>query len=219
MCFSAEVSFVAAAVVTTVGGIAYKKAHTQPLRFLALIPFFFGIQQFFEGIVWISYMNDNLSYLMEFSTFAFIFFAWMIWPIYIPFTMWKLETKVIRKRFLLISIFIGGFVVSALAFVLFKDGVTAQIQDCSINYKSGFASRHAWALGGLYFLVTTIPQMISSLKKVWIMGVLNVITYSTTKVYYNEHVISVWCFLAAISSLAILWIIISAKNNDKKEAL
>lgn len=213
MCFSAEVSFGAAAVITTVGVIAYKKADTQPLRFLALIPFFFGIQQFFEGIVWVSSMNENLSYLLNFSTFAFIFFAWIIWPIYIPFTMWKLETKVIQKRFLLISIFIGGLVISALAFVLLKDGVAAQIKDCSIDYKSEFTSKYAWVLGGLYFLVTTVPPMISSVKKVWILGVLNVITYSTTKVYYNEHVISVWCFLAAISSLAILWLIMSEKRN------
>ena len=99
---------------------------------------------------------------------------------------------------------------------MLKYGIKVEVRDCSINYQVGFKPQYAWVLGVLYLALTTLPHMISSLSKVWILGALNVIIYTISKIYYYEHVISVWCFLAAISSLAILWIITSSKTGEKQ---
>lgn len=219
MCFSAEASFGAAVVITTIGVIAVQKAETKPLRLLALIPILFGAQQFFEGFVWLSFGQVELSGLLKFSTYGFILFAWMIWPIYIPFTLWKLEKQNTRKRILFTFILIGLFVIGTLTFVLTKYGMHADIQDCNIDYKLGFESGHSWILGLLYLSTTTLSHFISSLKYVWILGVINLITYLITKMYFDDHLISVWCFFAALSSLVILWIVISETGSTNKNVV
>lgn len=218
MCFSAEASFGAAAVITTVGVISYKKAKNTPLRYLALIPIFFGIQQFSEGVVWLSTTYEQLSSLKIISTYVFVFFAWVIWPIYVPFVMWKIEERPLYKKIMLAGIFVGFVIISTLAFVMMKYGINAEIQDCSIKYKVGFVSKYEWLLSVLYLIITTLPHLLSSMKKVWVLGVLNLITFSVSKIYYQEHVLSVWCFLAAIASIVILWIITSAKNEERRRA-
>ncbi len=216
MCFSAIASFGAATVITTVGVVAYKKADKKPLRLLALIPVFFGIQQFFEGIVWLSSMYDDWSFLLKFSTYGFIFFAWIIWPIYIPFTLWKIEKNFLRKKIIFAFLPIGFFVVSAFMYVALNYGVSAEIKDCSILYNIAFEYEYSWIVIIMYLTSTTFSPLFSSINKVWVLGILNLITYFVSKIYYHDHLTSVWCFLAAISSLVILWIITSENNSEKK---
>ncbi len=75
MCFSAEASFGAATVITTIGVLSFKKAKGTDLRLLAMIPVFFGIQQFSEGILWLSSRYEQFAGMEKTSTYAFIFFA------------------------------------------------------------------------------------------------------------------------------------------------
>lgn len=217
MCFSAEASFGAAAVITTVGVIAYKKADSGPFRLFALIPVMFGIQQFFEGFVWLSSTYDEFTGLLKISTYGFILFAWLIWPVYIPYTLWKLEKKAFQKKILLGLTFVGAALICSSIFIMLYFGVNATIQDCSIKYKPGFETSFGWFITILYLILTTVSHLISSIKKVWILGAVNLITFFITKIYYHEQVISVWCFFAAISSLIILWIIISENKGLKKD--
>lgn len=219
MCFSAEASFGAAAVIATVGIIAYKKADTKPLRLFALIPILFGVQQFFEGVVWISSTNEELAGLLKFSTYGFIFFAWLIWPVYIPFALWKLEKQVVRKKILVALTLVGLVAVFIGMYSILIYGVNATIQDCSINYKPGFKSSYPWIITIIYLTLTTLSHLVSSLSKVWILGVVNLITFFITKIYYQNYIISIWCFFAALSSLLILRIIISEKNDIKNTSI
>ena len=54
MCFSASVSYSAAAVLVGTGVYAVRQARRLPRRYLmwALVPVLFGLQQAFEGRVW-----------------------------------------------------------------------------------------------------------------------------------------------------------------------
>ena len=53
MCFSAEASFAAAAVLLPAGGVAMQRAARRNLNYLpiATLPLLFGLQQFSEGTV------------------------------------------------------------------------------------------------------------------------------------------------------------------------
>jgi hypothetical protein len=216
MCFSAEASFGAAVVLTTVGVIAIKKTEKKDLQFLAVIPVLFGVQQFLEGFVWLSATYESLSGFLKFSTYAFIFFAWMIWPIYIPFTIWKLEKQTIRKKILLVFVLIGLLEISIFAYVMLRYGIHAEVQELCINYRIGIESESAWIIALVYLILTTFSHFISSSRKIWILGIVNIIAYCITKIYFQDHVISVWCFFAAISSLIILWIITSTRTDANK---
>ncbi len=58
MCFSPEASFTASAVITTVGIISLKKSQNTESKIMACIPLFFGLQQFAEGVVWLSLLYE-----------------------------------------------------------------------------------------------------------------------------------------------------------------
>ncbi len=216
MCFSAEASFGASVVITTIGIITLKKAEKTPLRLLALIPVFFGIQQFLEGIVWLGIQYESFSAFRDFSTYGFIFFAWVIWPMYIPFTLWKLETVKLRKKMLLFTGVVGVFVTSVLVYIIFSRGVEAKVEDCSILYEFSFKHHLSWIFGFFYVTATVIPSLISSTGKMWILGLLNFATFFVSKIYYNEHIISVWCFFAAISSVVIWYVVSQIKKTESK---
>ena len=84
MCFSATASFTAAAVLALTGVISVASAPKKRWLLFALIPFLFSLQQFFEGVIWI---NGGGS-----GNF-FLFFAFVIWPIWIPVSLLLIEKK------------------------------------------------------------------------------------------------------------------------------
>jgi len=215
MCFSAEVSFAAAAVITPIGIIAFKKAEKTPYRFLAFIPVLFGLQQFIEGFVWLVAAHEEYFWLLHLATYGFIIMAWVIWPIYLPFTMWKIEEDPIRKKVLSVLIFIGVIVTSGLIYLLFTRGVSAKINDCSIIYDYGAEGSPHPIFSVFYISTTVLPNLVSKVGKVWVLGVINIITYFVTRIYFNDRIISVWCFLAALSSVIILLIILDVKKRKK----
>jgi len=77
MCFSAPASFTASALLVSVGVYAITKANQRNKYYLgfALIPFLAGLQQFFEGFVWLSFEYDN-EVFRRFAAYGFLFFAW-----------------------------------------------------------------------------------------------------------------------------------------------
>lgn len=57
MCFSAQASFTAAALLLPAGAVGVYKAYRTHRRYMAIcaLPFLFGLQQLFEGLVWTSW--------------------------------------------------------------------------------------------------------------------------------------------------------------------
>src|SRR5262245_49220676 len=83
MCFSAEASFTVSAVLAAIGVATIKNASNSRLRLIAFVPFLFAIQQFAEGIVWL-YMNGTITdqNIGIGAQYAYLSFAWVLWPIY-----------------------------------------------------------------------------------------------------------------------------------------
>lgn len=216
MCFSAEVSFGASAVISTVGIISLNKAKGTPLKFLAMIPIFFGIQQFSEGVLWLTYNSEQFADLKSVSIYGFIFFAWIIWPVYLPFAFWKLESHPIRKK-ALFSFFIIGMFISILAtYVMVFVGIQARIDGYSIVYEFNLpVTTFSMILGGVYAATVVVPTILSSVRKMWWLGIANVFLYFFSKIYFGDRVVSVWCFFAAMTSVVILWIIMEEKKKEK----
>lgn len=215
MCFSAAASFGAAIALTSIGAITYKKAGSFPLRALALIPLLFGIQQFMEGVVWIASSYDSFAGLKKLSTYGFILFAWVIWPIYIPYAFLKNEKPGIRKVGLRATGFLGILVVSVLIYILLSRGVEARIVDCSILYHFDFEHALSWIFSLSYVTAVVLPTLLSRMPFSWMLGIVNIITFSISKIYFANHVISVWCFFAAISSIILFHIITKEKSKVK----
>lgn len=207
MCFSAEASFGASVIITTIGVVAYKKANKTPFRLLAVIPLFFGVRQFLEGIVWLGLSHESFEPFLPMSTYGFIIFAWVIWPIYIPFSLWKLEKHSWRKKILLALTLVGLLTSLALIYVMISRPIQPKIVDCGIFYNFNGTHSLTKLISVFYLSSSVLSTLVSSVRKMWIFGILNLITYSVSKIYYHDQIISVWCFFAAITSILMLWII------------
>ena len=74
MCFSAEASFTAAAVLLPAGAVAMRRAYQRDRKYLPLatLPVLFGLQQLFEGFVWTAGHRGNQSAQSAVETFSLV---------------------------------------------------------------------------------------------------------------------------------------------------
>lgn len=120
MCFSATASFGASTVLGIVGVITVAKAKTNPQRVFATIPLVFAVQQFTEGLLWLSLKNTDMAPGQSFFTYTFLVFAMAVWPFWVPFTIRLLEKDARKKRKINVFVWIGAFVAVGVAMVLFS---------------------------------------------------------------------------------------------------
>ena len=105
MCFSASASFTASAVLIPLGLYSNHLAtrHERPdYKPLALVPFFFGVQQLVEGLEWTAIDNGGLEPLGSIAAKGFLFFAYCFWMIWIPWSAWSIsrstDSKGLQRR-------------------------------------------------------------------------------------------------------------------------
>ncbi|MBK3518324.1 DUF6629 family protein [Carboxylicivirga marina] len=207
MCFSAEVSFGASAVITTVGVAAFKKSNNKEQRLFALIPILFGIQQFFEGCLWLTLESESYQYLVSLFTFGFLIFAQLIWPVWVPLSVFVMEKRKLRKRLIGFSLATGIALFIVLAYRMVFYEVTAQIENHHIFYTVGHFKSTNWWSGILYLLPAVFPFVFSSNKFVNYLGLMMLLLFVVAKVFYLKYMISTWCLFAAVLSLYIYFIL------------
>ena len=208
MCFSAQASFGAASILTVIGIITLKKTFYKK-RYeafpFASVPSLFAIQQFIEGIVWVSATNSQYHNYLQPAAYGFLFFAFFLWPIWIPLSLYYVELNSIRKNILSIALGIGVTVSTGLAYLAWIYGISSSISCSHIAYAINLPPiPHWWALA-CYLVATIIPFFISTRRKAWFFGVLMVLSVAVTMWFYSVHFTSVWCFFAALLSIVIYY--------------
>lgn len=218
MCFSATASFTAGVMLTGIGIASIKKStHKRQLLF-ASIPFMFGVQQFAEGILWLTIPQKDYFVLQKTVTYFYLFFAHVLWPLWVPFAILLLDQindrKIIQKIFVIIGIVVSLFS----AYCMFSYDVKPIIEGHHINYKLGYSDvmNNFWIV--LYALATIVPPFFSNVKRMWILGVTILISYLITQLFYANYTLSVWCFFSSIISIMIYYFIDKlSKNADYQQ--
>lgn len=204
MCVSPEASFTAALVLAGMGYAAIREAPTKKLLLLALIPCIFAAQQFFEGVVWLELKNIiSPSIWTNFAKYFYLLIAFGLWPIWIPFSLFFNETDKFKKVFLFCILILG--IITAfeiLRWVPIWD-VTANALKSRIRYEG----RDPFQIKAIYALIILIPCFLSSVRYMWVFGLLIAFSYLATEYFYTYSFTSVWCFFAAIMSASIYSII------------
>lgn len=215
MCFSAVASFGASALLGVVGTVAVAKARTKPQRLFATIPFLFSIQQLAEGFLWLSIKNDGSEAMQSFFTYTFLVFAMMVWPVWIPFTIRKLETNASRRRLLNILFGIGVVVAIIIGVVLYLYPVQVIATHHHLHYRFALPAQgkeYIWLFSLLYFAATIIAPFVSGMKRMKWLGIAFSVSYLFTIIFYPGFVVSVWCYFAAVLSMVVLWIVWRSKE-------
>ena len=200
MCFSVTASFVAGTALSAVGVVTIKKAKAKKELSFASIPLLFGVQQFVEGAVWLSFQY-SAQIFNQIATYAYLGFAYVLWPILVPLSVGLLETDSHRKKILYSFQFVGLAVGSYLFYFIVSNPVASQIVNKSIVYS--MPGKYGVLLVGMYLLATCVSCLFSSHRMINILGVLIAVSFAITYRFYTVSYVSVWCFFAAVLSIAV----------------
>ena len=215
MCFSATASFGASAILFGIGLISMKNSENRAQKFLASIPLLLSTQQIFEGVLWLSISNPAYFEWVKPSTYGFLLFAQVIWPIFIPMAILFLEKEPKRKKALWYFLAAGILQALLMGYGLLFFPAESTILNSHIRYDMDFPAANNWYGGAFYILATGFSPFVSSIKRISLIGVIILFTYLFTRIYYEYYVISIWCYFAAMISFVILSVCLKLK----KEAL
>ncbi len=200
MCFSATASFAAGGFLLGLGTVTLRLARTPRERPFAAIPLLFAIQQFIEGVIWLTFSHDA-PLLNTVMTHAYSFFSHVLWPVYVPVAVLLIEPPGRRRRMLLAFVVAGLVVGSYLLYVLAMYPVVSRPTGRHVEY----VSPHFFAALAmtLYLLSTSVSLLLSTHQVVKLFGVLALLSFAAAYYFYAVWFLSVWCLFAALMSAVI----------------
>lgn len=218
MCFSASASFGAGALLTVIGVATIRKTtHRSQLAFAA-IPFIFGLQQLAEGVLWLTLHDPKYAVLQNIATYTFLFFAQVIWPLWIPVAILQLSRNPLRINQQRALAGIGFLVGAFLLYCLCVFHVKAEIASYHIRYIQDYPPV-LFRYGIIpYVLATIVPPFFSKVRRMWLLGISVAVSYLLAALFYQNYLLSVWCFFASIISISI-YVIIAGMAKRKASSL
>jgi len=218
MCFSTTASFAAGTLLTTIGALCLSKTENKSEIMFASIPIVFGLQQFSEGLVWLSLTNSVNFLSQQVFAHAFLCFALVIWPSWVPLAFLFLEKNLKRKKILRIISALGLLFSMASIYYLIAFHSRAQIAFYHIHYDLEISNKILLIAGSFYLIPTIASHFISSVKLVPVMGFLVLLSHIISRIFFKETLLSVWCFFAAIISIMIYYILIRKPSALKDKS-
>lgn len=207
MCFSAQASFIASGGLIALGGASLAVAKKED-KILAAIPLMFGIQQAFEGVQWL-YLNSGSSSLL--AAYGFLFFAFIVWPIYVPAFVFILDKK--RRKILKWFMFLGIAVAIYFLVLFLTQSLTIREINASVSYNFNFPFKGF--VNAAYVLAVFGPLFVSSREVFKWFGVVVAILAIISWFLFTVNLASVWCFFAAIVS-SMFFVYIKLKKAPQK---
>jgi len=203
MCISAEASFAVSAGLGVTGIATLRCTGAKPLAWLATVPALFAIQQCAEGVVWL-YLNGGFHQtpVSRTAQYVYLMFAYLWWPTYMPLAVTMDEPVSWRRRWSFAAV-VGGICISAVdTYYLFTTDLTPVVVGHSIQYGQGAATARM-----TYGTISLLPLFITSIPKLWILGILSVLTFLIAELFFPLTFISVWCILAAVCSVVVWYVV------------
>jgi hypothetical protein len=218
MCFSAQASFTGSAVITAIGIATLTKVKEPKQVLFGAIPLIFGIQQSAEGVLWTTLKSGTDRGLQDTAMHVFLITALVIWPIMISLSTLLLEKTKQRRAILTGLLTAGGLLAAFYVWCLVFYDVRPEIQSFHLNYVNNFPGGWTKIAFVLYLIVTITPLFVSSVKRMRLFGGLIALSCLVTGIFYAQYLTSVWCFFAALISMAIFWILGGMKNRVEQPA-
>ncbi|MBN8784059.1 MAG: hypothetical protein J0G98_13435 [Terrimonas ferruginea] len=213
MCFSAEASFGAGIVLAVIGVATIRQVRHPSQILFASIPLLFAVQQLAEGVLWKILPDPSLANWQVWFTYLYLLFALVVWPLWVPLAILRLEKESYRKNIQRLLVAAGVLVGIYLGYCLFTYPVDAAIAGYHVAYHLAFPPDFQIISMILYGMATVIPTFFSPVKRMWVLGLTVGISYIISAIFYDHYVLSVWCFFASVISLSI-YIIMREVRKD-----
>lgn len=213
MCFSATASFISAGVLIGSSAAVSKTAVTKEDKQLALFPLIFGIQQLAEGLVWLALQKQITDAVLNPAVYIFIIIAWSGWPLLVPI-LYRQHIRNRRMTFMNnMLLTIGALVAGINLWTLYSIPLQAGIDGYHITYKLTSERMLPLMSGILYVLSVLVPPFLTRNRAISISGAVHVAVFVLSYLLMKEFLVSVWCFMAAISSALIWWVVYTHKKK------
>ncbi|HEB41578.1 MAG TPA: hypothetical protein ENI08_00990 [Candidatus Dependentiae bacterium] len=217
MCFSAQASFATSAILLLIGLRSIIQVKSSRQIMLASIPLLFSIQQLCEGILWLTLSRNTLPFLSIMMTYSFLFFALIIWPVWIPCALSMIEKNEFSRKILSIFTIIGSIISCYFLYSLIMQGSSAQIIGNHIfyNYYVSFFHIKRGTMALFYCIPVIGSFFIASMPLLKFSGIALLVSVLITIIFWKFYFTSVWCFFAAV--LSILTIIALKQMNMRSD--
>jgi hypothetical protein len=215
MCFSATGSFVASGVLAGIGVAALSRNASKAHWMVAAIPLLFGAQQAAEGVVWLTIDQGDYAWLQSLAVMAFLAFALVVWPLWLPMALQRVERSMVRRRLQYGLLGAGLVVAVSAAALLIRWHPVAEVAGHCIQYKysPGAAAFAPGVYLAAYAIPTVVPFFVSSVSLARTTGAALFLSLVAAVVIERQALTSVWCFFAAVLSGLVLATIILEQRH------
>lgn len=185
---------------------------------LAAVPLLFAVQQAAEGVVWVTLGSAAHAELRHAAVWAFLAFALVVWPIWMPLALRVAERR--RGRRIALDALLGvGVLVSAYAvwrLASYTPGARIEGHRLGYTYAEGARTLVLAVYLPAYVLATVVPFFVSSTRWTSIMGIVLALSLGATALLERNTLVSVWCFFAAVLSVVIaVGLAVDRRANDR----
>lgn len=215
MCFSATASFVAAGGLGLAAAGSLWLARNPAEKGLAQFPLIFGIQQLAEGFVWLALKRPDFAIYLVPAQTAFVLIAWLGWPVIVPAVYKAFIRRKVNITPINLLMAMGIVVAGINAWNIYASGVTAEIRGHHIYYGNTNSVILANFTGAMYVCATLIPPFLTGNKKLYIIGTVHTSMFLFVFLFHRPYLISVWCFLGAVSSASMLWYLATPRTTRR----
>ncbi|MEQ8668377.1 MAG: hypothetical protein RIC50_02165 [Rhodospirillales bacterium] len=226
MCLSQSVSFATGGLLVAGGTLAAFKAWKLNKRYLpiAMMPAMAGVQQFFEGHVWMG-LNQGDTGMAWWAATGFIFFSWFMWPVWIPFSVYALEPAGSKRKSILLLFAAAGLVLGLVLFIPHlqnPDWISATIKSRSISYEDTMFLDYLIPRPmtyAIYVVLIITPPLLSTYLHVRYFGLTLIAIVVLVYFFLSYAYISFFCLLAGFGTLHLIYIILRNKCHRECPAL
>ncbi len=180
------------------------------------MPVMAGIQQFMEGYVWMGLSGGDSS-MVWLGAMGFIFFSWLLWPIWIPFSVYVLEPPESRRKNMFLYFALAGTALGLALYIphlLYPDWVNVTINRDSLAYEGTMLLDYLiprWLTYAIYMFLLIAPPLMSTYLHIRLFGLTLIAIVSVVYFFLVYAYISFFCLLAGIGTLHLIYIILRNK--------
>lgn len=202
MCFSLEADLVVGLGLLPVAALSLREVRTAREVPFAALPALFAAHQLTEAVVWAGLDGRVPAGLADAAALAYALVAFPLLPLLLPLAVLLLEPRTRRLR---VAPFVAlGAVVAAAMLVATLSGPLEVVErDRGLQYLIGLDHAVPWTLA--YGVAVVGPSLLSGYRSIVAFGAVNLVGMAVLAVAAREAFASLWCILAAVSSVLVWW--------------
>ena len=168
---------------------------------IAALPVLLGVHQLVETFVWWQLQGHVSAGVGHAATIAYLFIAFVMVPVYVPFAIRSIELEPARRALMLPFIALGAVVATVLLVSLIRDPVSVSLETRHLAYNIGVP--YGALIVAAYIVATCGSLLVSGYRYIVVFGLINLPVIALLAISARSGFASLWCAWAAVTSTLI----------------